>query len=318
VYPPSSGPTTGRAATPAVSSVLRRAPGERSHLRWWRRAGLVVVVAGSLVAGACGNGDESPPAATPDVAGDPEAFVEPCLPPACGTTVPYTAVDGYTGPEFATPASGATVDGATVVSATSGTWWAQGLVVNGTETLGAAPMVRAELVAADGSVIERVVGAALVGPLRPGEPSPFRVTSSAVQATDVSFVRWSVLSGTDVTDEVGRQVQMSVFWTRPAGGQGVDIAGYTDAGGDGSPLLVYVGVTNASAQAITRPVVVAAWVDGKGRVLAVTSAPVLLAGTATPAAELAGGAQADALVRLDPPEGDLLGDRQPLLWGISR
>jgi hypothetical protein len=280
-----------------------------------------VLAALALVSVACGSDDEtttSPDATVaPATTADP-IEEEPCLPPACGTTVPFTEGDGYAGPQYETPASGAAVDGASVVSSTGGNWWAQGLVVNGTEPLNETPLVRAELVAADGSVLERVVGAALVGPLRPGEPSPFRLGSTTVDTAQVANVRWSVLVGGGETTESGRQLQLNVFWTRPAGGQPVDVAGYADAGGAGSPLLVYVSVTNNGDVAIADPEVVAAWVDGRGRVFAVTSAPVQAPGTSSPAATLAPGAQADALIRLAPPLADSLGDRVPILWSIGR
>jgi hypothetical protein len=284
---------------------------------------LALLLAVALVAAGCGGNDADPTdesgsgtsAGTTDTS-DP--IGEPCLPPECGTTVPFTAGDGYAGPQYDTPASGAAVDGASVVSATSGTWWAQGLVVNGTEPLDAAPMVRAELVAADGSVLERVVGSALVAPLRAGEPSPFRLGTSTVEAAQVANVRWTVLEGSGEATDAGRLVQLDVFWTRPAGGQPIEVAGYRDGGGAGSPLLVYVSVTNTGTDTIGAPEVVAAWIDGRGRVLALTSAPVQEPGTATPAATLAAGAQADALVRLDPPVADSLGDRLPILWGVGR
>lgn len=244
----------------------------------------------------------------------------PCLPPECGTTVPAEAGDGYIGPQPGPNTSAtAAVDGGSVVTAETGAWWAQGLVVNGTESLGGTPVVRATLTASSGQVVGVAETPLVVVPLRPGEPAPFRVDAPGVDVSAVASVAWEVAGATPVADaSSGRTMNLAVAWSRPPGGDAIDVPGYRDAGGAGSPLLTYVTVRNSGSAAVTSPIVVAAWVDGRGRVFGLATAEVLAPGTATPLASLAPGAEADAVVVLGPPADELVGGLTPLLWGVGR
>lgn len=254
-----------------------------------------------------------------DLAGDAAAGDDAgrCLPPTCGTTVPFVPEDGYVGPGPGAPSGPAAVDGASVVTSTSGPWWAQGLVVNGSAVLPGIPDVRAELLDASGGTLATVSAPAFVGPLRPGEPAPFRLTAPTIDAAQVADVSWTVVPNGQPSDGV-RSLGLNVFWTRPAGGEAVDVTGYADAGGAGSPMVVYAGVTNTSDAPVRSPGVVAAWVDGRGKVLAVVAAPVLAPGSTDPLDELAPGASADVVLVVGADDAAGLGAVPPLLWGVGR
>lgn len=284
---------------------------------------LVAVATLGLLVGCSG---DDPSAASDQRAEDAEADARAgadagvCLPPACGTTLPFTPTEGYLGPESSPSAdASAAVDGASVVTAAQGSWWAQGLVVNGSAVLGGAPVVRATLRDAAGSGLGAVEAPVLVTPLRPGEPSPFRVEAPGVDAAAVADVSWEVVGGVVGADAtVGRTLELSVAWNRPAGGEPVDLPGYADGGGPGTPLVTYVSVRSTGVTPLSAPRVVAAWTDGRGRVLGLAAADVLAPGTANPLDALAPGAGADAVVVLAPPAAEGLGAVPPLLWGVGR
>lgn len=271
-----------------------------------------------LVLGGCG-------AAQPDRAADPPLTTDGasaptastttlvCVPPGCGELRPYLFGDGYVGPTYRddTPAG---VDADSVVTAADGSWWAQGLVVAGGEGLFGAPVVTAELRDLAGGLITTASAPALVSPVRAGEPVPFRL-DAAVDARDVASVQWSAAPGAAAGDPSGRELQLDVFWTRPAGGRPVSVVGYADQGGPGTPLVAYLAVTNPGNAAVPGPAVVAAWIDGRGAVVGVASSPVLAPGTDAPASVLEPGAQADAVVVLA--GGDGLDALVPVLWSVA-
>lgn len=298
---------------------LRRAPARGPRL-----AALVVgavVLAG--VVGGCGGSPapETTSQRAADAAADAAVGAEElCLPPECGTTVPFVDTDGYIGPEPSPSVeSGAVVAGATVVTAESGSWWAQGLVANGGTTLGGAPVVRATLRGDAGVELAVVEAPVLVTPLRPGESSPFRMATLDADATQVRNVEWEVVGGVvDADATVGRSMELSVAWNRPAGGEPVSVPGYSDGGGPGTPLVTYLSVRNSGVAAVRGPRVVAAWLDGRGRVRGVAVTDVLAPGVPQPLASLDPGASADAIVLLGPPAAEGLAAVPPLLWGVGR
>lgn len=249
-----------------------------------------------------------------------------CLPPSCGTTVPFEATDGFVGPVFGPGAGQPGAPGVadlgvledSVTSATNGGWWALGLVVGAGSDPATAVVVTAQLRGAGGSVLATVSGDVLVAPLRPGEPGPFRIDAPGVPAEAVVDVVWSVANGAAAPSFSQRSMGIEVYWTRPAGGRPVDVIGYADGGGAGAPLVTYVGVASTSATPTVAPAVVAAWLDGQGRVVALATADVLAPGTADPAGELAPGARADAVVLLGGPLAGSLAEVTPLLWATGR
>ena len=292
----------------------------------WRVAvaGVLALVALAGVTAGCGGDDEV--TVTDQRVTDAEADVEAggdagvCVPPECGTTVPFIPTEGFIGPEpDPTLDTAAAVDGGSVVTAERGEWWAQGLVVNGGAVLGGSPVVRAGLRDAAGEEFAVVEAPLPVVPLRPGEPSPFRVEAPGVDTARVADVTWRVVGGVEGADaSVGRNLQLSVAWNRPAGGGPISVPGYSDGGGSGTPLVTYVSVRNTGTTPVVAPRVVAAWVDGRGRVLGLATADVLAPGTAEPLAVLEPGASADAVVVLAPPAATGLAAVPPLLWGVGR
>lgn len=267
-----------------------------------------------LVLGGCA-------ASSDDQVAGPAATTEPapattstlvCAPPSCGELRPYLPADGYVGPAYGDDTA-AGVDTASVVTAATGPWWAQGLVVGGADGAGA-PLVTADLLDAAGGLVATVSAAALVSPVRAGEPVPFRL-DAAVDADAVASVRWSATPGPSGGDPAGRGLQLDVFWTRPAGGRPVSVTGYADDGGPGTPLVAYLAVANPGDAAVPDPRVVAAWVDGRGAVVGLGSAAVLTPGTEVPLAVLEPGAQADAVVVV--PGGEGLDALVPVLWSVA-
>jgi hypothetical protein len=96
------------------------------------------------------------------------------------------------------------------------------------------------------------------------------------------------------------------------------VVGFADGGGAGTPLVTYVGVMSTGTESVPSPAVVAAWLDGRGRVAAIASADVLEPGTAMPLGALDPGAMADAVVVLDGAVALSLAEVTPLLWAVGR
>ncbi len=232
-----------------------------------------------------------------------------CLPPSCGTTVPFEATDGFvwSGVRTRCRPTGRAWCGR---SGSPGGFshhghqrWLVGARSGGRCRVRPRHHCGGDRAASRrrGSVLATVSGDVLVAPLRPGEPGPFRIDAPGVPAEAVVDVVWSVANGAAAPSFSQRSMGIEVYWTRPAGGRPVDVIGYADGGGAGAPLVTYVGVASTSATPTVAPAVVAAWLDGQGRVVALATADVLAPGTADPAGELAPGARADAVVLLGGP-----------------
>lgn len=249
---------------------------------------------------------------------DGDQAAQLCLPPACGTTVPFEATDGFVGPMRDIGASDATVMVDSLTVSTAGDWWALGLVSGAAGESNSVLAVTAELRNDRGAVVATVSSNVLVAPLRAGEPGPFRIEAPGVASGDVTEVTWSVANSGSFAPVSARAMAIDVFWSRPAGGRPVDVVGYADDGGVGTPLVTYVGVVSTGAEAVVSPGVVAAWLDGSGRVLAVATADVLEPGRAVPSGVLEPGAAADAVLVLDDPIALSLANVVPLLWAVGR
>lgn len=241
-----------------------------------------------------------------------------CLPPQCGTSLPFEPTDGFVGPAFGAGVADPVVLPGSVTVASTGDWSALGLVAGAQTDPATMTTVTAELRGSDGAVVASVSTTVLVAPLRAGEPGPFRIDAPGVPAADVADVAWSVTAGDPVAPGSARTMGIDVFWTRPAGGRPVDMAGYVDSGGAGSPLVTYAGVSATGTDAVVSPGVVAAWIDGSGRVVAIATADVLEPGTAVPLGVLDPGATADAVVVLNGPVAPMLADVSPMLWAVGR
>ena len=313
---PRTGDQRMQCTTPRADRALRRRP--RRHLstaarRSHRARALVTGVAAmaALTAPGCADdGGGATDGATPATAPGTTA---PLLP-----TTATTPVDGALGPTSLPDPTGTVpvVLTETVSAARSGPWWALGLVRNdGPGPVG--PLtVTAVLVGGSGE-LDRVSTEVPVAVVGPGEPAPFRIASD-VTAEGVTEVRWEVTA--PPADGPATSVDVAVFWTRPFGaGQPVSVPGYEDPVGGPLPFVLYGSVTNTGAASLAAPAVVAAWMDDDGRVSAVAEAPVLVAGTAEPAPELAPGAALDVVIAVDDPQvGPSLEEARPMFWGITR
>lgn len=214
-----------------------------------RLAGIVLAAIGVLVGAGCA---AVAPAPTPTIAAietfPPPWIVEPdlydanhCLVPPPGEPIreclpespePAWAADpndpgsvvGFNGP------SGDAVGGyvrilranavvlllETITVSKVGPWHALGLVRNETPTNAGALRVRAVLRGRDGSLPDLSSGPALIDPLRPGEPAPFEL-SSAVDASEVAAVEWSVEVGAPDAAPRLRSFAIGVDWSVPYG-----------------------------------------------------------------------------------------------------
>lgn len=224
---------------------------------------------------------------------------------------------GFQGPLFTTDVSAGAllVLQDTVAATTSGPWRAQGLVRNETTSPALAPTVTAVLRDAGGAELGRVDATALVAPLRPGEPAPFTAESD-VDAAAVASVDWSAADAGGAPVAGTRDLELSVFYTEPAGArEPLELAGYEESGTGPHPFVLVGSMTDGADVAAPAPTAVAAWLGEDGRVRAVaTSAAVGPDGQ--PIELLDAGGFADFTLTVD---GDATGlDAAPLLlWGRS-
>lgn len=225
---------------------------------------------------------------------------------------------GFQGPLFTTDVS---ADELSVLQDTvdvtgTGAWRAQGLVRNETTSPALAPTVTAVLRDAAGAELDRLDAAALVTPVRSGEPAPF-VLESEVDAGTVASVDWSVADAGGEPVPGTRDLELSVFYTEPAGArEPLDTYLYADEGAGPFPFVLMGSMTDLADVDAPNPTAVAAWLGTDGRVRAVTTGAA--AGTdGEPAAALVPGGIGDFALVVD---GDAAGlDAAPLLlWGMSR
>jgi hypothetical protein len=218
-----------------------------------------------------------------------------------------------------------TADTATVLEQTvtvrpgaAGTWAATGLARNDHNRTLAGLEVEATLRDASGATIEVVRGTSPVTSVRAGEPVPFALSSTTTPAASVVSVGWHVTEQDGATADAARALELSTYWTRPAGDpRPIDMYLHHDQPGTPPPYLLFGSVVNRGAD-VRDPRVVVAWVDTTGRVVAVRTASVSEP-TGAAATTLAAGAARDVLVAIDDPaDGALADDAAPMLWGVAR
>ncbi len=228
---------------------------------------------------------------------------------------------GFVGRYWSTQPTGALAVLETTVTASAspeGRWRAVGLVRNESAEPVGAVAVHAELVGQDGKLIEAVTGDSLVGSLRSGEPVPFAIAASSAEPSQVVSVRWSAAPAPSGAG-ASRMLELKTFWTRAAGDQHrLDTPMFTDAPGQPLPLVVYGSVVNQGSGTIASPVVVVAWLDGGGRVVAVRK----VAGTNNTGtvSGLEPQGAADFLVSVDAAEASVIPPDQqaiPMMWGTG-
>mgnify|MGYP001413863113 CR=1 FL=1 len=224
---------------------------------------------------------------------------------------------GFSGPLFTTDLSGdaLSVLADTVSVVSSGPWRAQGLVRNETTSPALAPTVTAVLRDGAGAELDRVEAEVLVSPLRSGEPAPF-VLDSAVDTAAVASVDWSVRDAGGDPRLGTRDLELSVFFTEPAGArEALDTYLYEEQGAGPFPHVLMGSMTVLADVEAPNPTAVAAWLGDDGRVRAIAQAPAVDP-SGEPATSLAPGDLADFVLTV---EGDAAGlDAAPLLlWGMS-
>lgn len=227
-------------------------------------------------------------------------------------------LSGFEGPLFVTDLSAGVVAVLTdtVRTATSGPWQAEGLLRNETTSPVIAPMVTAVLRGADGAELDRVTAAALVAPVRPGEPAPFTLVSD-VEAAAVADVDWSVTDDGGEPPAGTRDLELTTYFAEPAGTrEALDLYLYQETGRGPFPFVLYGSITDGADVDAVQPTVVAAWLDDDGRVRAVAeSAAVDPDGR--PSQTLAPGELSDFLLTVSG-DADGLDSAPLLLWATSR
>lgn len=266
-------------------------------------------------------GVTAPVATTPSTAVGPGDVVADCGDAAgpCAPGAPAT-VDPPAGPGVGdAPSIGATAEvvPSSVTVAEAGPWEAVGFVRNGPDPQPVVIEVSAVLFDDEGRRLGTASAPSLVAPGSPGEEVPFSVAAD-VPATEVADVRWSAAA--EATAEERPALDVATFWVRPFGeARPIDLPGYAEASTGPFPFVLYGGVTAAGGAPVASPGAVAAWRGADGRVLAVASAPALVAGTDQPATVLAPGEALDVVLVVDDPvAGPTLADATPILWGVSR
>jgi len=110
----------------------------------------------------------------------------------------------------------------------------------------------------------------------------------------------SPTTASSTADPERPDLEVAVYWTRPAGGERRDLGVYVDPAEGPVPYLLYGSVTNAGPVPATRPMVEVTWREDTGAVLhRVEVQPV--SPTGAPMNELAPGATADLVVVVDDP-----------------
>ena len=264
---------------------------------------LAVASAGVLtvalaVAGQAGSGESTLPTLPPVDEREPEVYDDdgcvdlgPDLPRDCGTTAgqldavlagppgdEFRTLAGFVGPRWTTELhrDEVLVLEDTVQTSSSGTWRAQGLVRNETGSPVDGVVVQATLRDGDGAEVDVIDAAVAVAPVRPGEPAPFSLEAD-VDAGAAASVEWSVRSVPTEAAAAPRAAEVVTYWTEPVGERSppISIADHVDPTGGVAPHLVFGSVTGIEGALIESPIVVAAWFDADGKVLATTRADVV-------------------------------------------
>lgn len=192
----------------------------------------------------------------------------PELNPPVAEAIPDSLL-GYVGDAYVAPSDAGRVqviDGSVTTSDT-GAWRATGLVRNASVSV-VGVTVTATLIASDGSVLSVATGPSMLPTLRPGEPAPFELRSTA-NTKEVDAVRWSVETH-PVSRPVIRGFQILQFWDLPYGRWPDDAPLISPAGT--APYVLAGGIDNLSGIELGGARVIGAWVDQQGRVVAIADA----------------------------------------------
>ena len=223
---------------------------------------------------------------------------------------------GFVGPQYLAESRGTgpvVLDETVRQRRSGGAWTAQGLARNEGDGVVASIEVTARLLDRSGAVLAEVQTTSPVRDVRPGEPVPFQLVAD-LPASAVGAVEWSA-AGAVGGDDRRRDLAWTVWWERPAGRRApVDLYLHHERGPGPQPRAVFGSVEHVGEEAVAAPEVVMAWLDARGRVAALATAPVSDP-DGRPLATLAPGEAADVLVSLDRPVPSA---SSPLVWVQGR
>lgn len=237
----------------------------------------------------------------------------------------FRTLEGFSGPRYTTDlARGAVVvldDTVRAGADADGAWTAVGVARNETAEAVGTVAVTARLLDAAGAELEVLTADSLVAPVRPGEPTPFRLAAE-VAAEQVATVEWSATAeAPSGAVEVARAAEITTYWSEPAGErEPVEVAGHVDPDGP-KPHLVFGSLTGLDGADLAAPTVVAAWYGEDGRLLAVAEAEATsLAEPGEALDHLAAGTIADFLLVVDDGDGAdaaALAAAELSLWAVG-
>lgn len=242
------------------------------------------------------------------------------------------AVAGYVGPHFNPEAHSerVVVLAGTLRQGTGPQWTMQGFIRNETGGIIHRPRVTAVLRGAGRMEIARAEAWVPIESLRPGEPAPFVVTMTRPLAT-VASAEWEVRhepepAGRRVQElaehERRRSFELDVYWTRPYGdSERLNAYPQVDPATGPLPYVMFGSLRNVGSYTATGARVIAAWLDGKGRVVHVaglTLKPTDDERGAATAVSLPARQQVDFhYSNADPAVAPLLDDATLVLWAVS-
>lgn len=187
---------------------------------------------------------------------------------------PWRRLLGYEGPYYSPTVrgSGVSVMPESVGISASDRWGAVGLVRNDTLSVVTDLIVVAQLLGRDGTVVATASASVPVRGVRPGEPAPFAISTTALRSA-IARVRWSVRSRpTRPSAASARMVEIAL-----ARSLALDDGAGCDASNAGLPIrqakrttppyreIAWGSLKSWSARSIRRPSVVGMWLDAQGR-----------------------------------------------------
>lgn len=170
---------------------------------------------------------------------------------------------GFSGPNYVGEVgnTGVLILDRTVSTTTSGSWQAMGLVRNDLTRAVERVVVEVVLYGSDKTVLAKVSSPALVSHLRPGEPGPFRVTSS-VPAGQVARAEWRVLVQ-EGQRPAYRDFLLLPHWESPRGATPPSLE---------APYRFFAGFQNWGRRTVNNPQLIVAWLNDRGQVVYLTTA----------------------------------------------
>lgn len=178
---------------------------------------------------------------------------------------------GFRGPYYLAEVDGSSIDlvqESLYSDPTSEYWNIHGLIRNETLSPITTTKVQAHLFDAEGQIIKTVEADTFLNLIRPGEPAPFKITTS-IPFEDVVAVEWSIEYDTGEA-KYSRLLVLYVHWQIDYGDE--YYRGHKRDDGPTYPYVLFTGFMNMGEK-INQTEIIAAWLNEKGQVIHIASAP---------------------------------------------